>query len=103
MDAKSRHVWRTNVGLLVAESICVSAFVIEVSRALSGNWLSWAYVVEWPVLGAYAIYMWRKLLKDDDHRDRAPAPDAEPDDPRLTAWNEYLAEVHRHDQSGPTS
>ncbi len=42
-----------------AEAICVSAFIVEISRALSGNILSWAYVVEWPILGAYAIYMWR--------------------------------------------
>lgn len=89
------------MGLFVAESICISAFVVEFSRALSGNTLSWAYVVEWPVLGAYAIYMWRKLLKDDGAPPTFPAaPIDEVEDSRLNAWNNYLAAVHRDDQSG---
>jgi len=93
------HTWRTHAGLFLAESICVSAFVIETSRALSGNTLSWAYVVEWPVLGVYAVYMWRKLLKDDGSTRSSTSPLEDIDNPQLVAWNDYLAEVHRTDQS----
>ena len=93
------HDLRAHLGLFFAEAICVSAFVIELSRALSGNTLSWAYVVEWPVLGVYAIYMWRKLLRDEEPRPSIDARPIEDDDPQLVAWNDYLAQVHRDDQS----
>lgn len=104
MSGTSRHTLRIHLGLLVAEILCVSAFAIEISRALAGNTLSWAYVVEWPVLGLYAVYMWRKLLHDDTR----PSPDVPPatprDDARLSAWNEYLDQVHRDDHPpGPAS
>lgn len=99
MAAKKRYILRLHVLLFLAESLCISAFVVEISRALSGNTLSWAYVVEWPVLGAYAIYMWRKLLKEERSSDTTPPPLAADDDPRLVAWNEYLAHVHSTDQS----
>lgn len=94
---------RVHLGLFIAEVICLSAFVLEVRRALSGNTLSWAYVIEWPVLGAYGIYVWRKLLKDEasgDARCSATSPSNPPeDDAPLAAWNEYLAQVHSRDQS----
>ncbi len=100
MDGKSSHSWGIHLGLFLAETICVSAFAIEMSRALSGNTLSWAYVVEWPVLGVYAIYMWRKLLKDEPRATPSSSPD-DADDEKLRAWNEYLDRLHQNDQSGP--
>jgi hypothetical protein len=99
MQRKTRHVLRIHLGLFFAEAICVSAFVLELSRALSGNTLSWAYVVEWPVLGTYAVYMWRKLLKDETSSEATTTPKVIDDDPRLVAWNDYLAQVHSNDQS----
>jgi hypothetical protein len=46
-------------------------------------------------LGAYAIYMWKKLLLDERGVSSRPEVlfDNEPD-PELDAWNEYLAKVH---------
>jgi hypothetical protein len=38
----------------------------QATRALSGNTLSWAYTFEWPVFAGYALYMWWKLLHDED-------------------------------------
>ena len=91
------HVRRLLAGLLFAEFICLSAFILELSRALSGNVLSWAYVVEWPVLGAYAVYMWRKLLHEDSSlRPEVVVPYSH-ENHQLTAYNEYLARVHSHD------
>ncbi len=81
-----------HLGLAIAEIICVSAFTIELSRALSGNTLSWAYVFEWPILGVYGIYMWRKLEVDDGSPPRSTPSDV--DDEALLAYNEFLAQVH---------
>lgn len=81
---------------MLAETICVTAFGFELSRALSGNTLSWAYVFEWPILGLYAVYMWRKILREDHGEDISPptGPFPEEVDPRLSAYNDYLSRVH---------
>jgi hypothetical protein len=36
----------------------------QLRRALSGNDLSWAYTVEWPVFTVYAVFMWWRLLHE---------------------------------------
>jgi hypothetical protein len=93
VEEKTKNSLRIHAGLLIAETLCVSGFVIEVLRAHSGNGLSWVYVFEWPLFGGYAIYMWRKLLKDsrDDGvgSTRAPGSDA-----ALDEYNAYLQSVH---------
>ena len=89
----------------MAETICLPAFVFETYRAVSGNTLSWAYVFEWPLLGGYAVYVWRKLLQDeDDERHGRVAASAtidvhdEETAAQLEAWNAYLAKVHGDDE-----
>jgi hypothetical protein len=99
-EARGR-VARIHVGLALCESICVTAFVIEVLRALGGNTLSWAYVFEWPLFGAYGVYMWHQLVRQE--RGDAPARPARPDknvgvvDERMASWNEYLRQVHERE------
>jgi len=39
---KTKRILGIHAGLAFAEAICVSAFTLEISRALSGNTLSWA-------------------------------------------------------------
>jgi len=75
--------------------------LFELSRARSGNTLSWAYVFEWPILGSYAVYMWAKMLREErgvDRRSKDKAANAvrvvEEPDPELDAWNAYLDQVH---------
>jgi hypothetical protein len=99
MGPAAKNTFRIYFGLFLAELICVPAFVFELSRALDGNTLSWAYVVEWPLLGGYAIYMWRKMLREEKGLDIRPVitPEEE-DDPELRAWNDYLASVHKSPQ-----
>ena len=87
-------------GLLAAEAICASAFVLEVHRALSGNSLSWAYVFEWPIFAGYAVYLARKLLREERFGPRPAAPAApEESDTRLAEYNEYLRKIHEDDAS----
>lgn len=98
MAVEPKNVFRIHLGLFIAEVICIPAFVFETYRALAGNILSWAYVVEWPLLGVYAIYMWRKMLREERGQVKVRARKDSPDDPRLAEWNAYLATVHRNDQ-----
>lgn len=95
MEQKQKTELRVHCGLLLAEAICIPAFIIELSRALGGNTLSWAYVFEWPILGLYAIYVWRKLLSEGRGEVISkPAAQNEQHDQQLEAWNAYLAKVH---------
>lgn len=95
MDERKKTEWRIHLGLVLAEVICVPAFIFEISRALGGNTLSWAYVFEWPILGAYAIYVWRKLLREERGQiAMKPTPQNPEHDQQLDEWNDYLAKVH---------
>ena len=66
----SRRAVSLHVALVVFVPGCVALTWWQVSRALGGNTLSWVYTVEWPIFGAYAIYMWWKLVHDDPARPR---------------------------------
>jgi hypothetical protein len=94
-----KNIFRIHLGLVLAELICIPAFVIEIMRALGGNELSWAYVFEWPLFAVYAVYMWSKMLRQERGQEkpkRRRPPDEE--DPRLAEWNAYLASVHQINQ-----
>jgi hypothetical protein len=99
MKPQSKNIFRIHLGLFLAELMCIPAFVIEMFRALGGNELSWAYVFEWPALGGYAIYMWRRMIREERGQVK-PKRVARADDvdPRLEEWNAYLASVHGQDQ-----
>jgi len=118
---------RLHLTLAVGLAICIGAFIIEVIRALDGNTLSWAYVFEWPIFAAFAIYMWWNLLHGQDGARRKPArsdadvrpdgvgpggagPDApkdgnDPVDADLLAWREYLRKMEADEArtAGPDS
>jgi hypothetical protein len=99
----TKRILGIHLGLVLAQLICVSAFAIELIRALHGNSLSWAYVFEWPIFSGYAIYMWQKLLKQERLGDDASTatPDRD-DDPALERFNEFLRQVHDKKPPEPT-
>lgn len=112
MGTNNKDAFRIHLGLFLAELLCIPAFVFELKRALGGNTLSWAYVVEWPILGLYAIYMWRKLLSEVHREQRGEDREThvaqtaqvdEEDDPQLKAWNDYLATLHALPPTAPSS
>jgi hypothetical protein len=92
-------------------AICLAAGGYELYRALGGNTLSWAYVFEWPLFGAFGVYLWWKLLHEDPSEPsrprKEPAAMTEEEAERLDAWNRYLAELHASEADGadgpPTS
>jgi len=99
--------------LLVVASGCLVLGWWQLTRALSGNTLSWAYVFEWPFFAAYAVYMWWKLVHEQpgepppasselkpDASSPQPRPrdkDEEEEDEELAAYNRYLAELSAAD------
>jgi len=104
---------RLHVALAIVVPGCAAAGVFELTRALSGNELSWVYVFEWPLFGVFAVYMWWRLLQDErparedarppvaDRRAADGAPEPEDADPELVAWNSYLARLHASEPPGP--
>jgi hypothetical protein len=53
-----------HVAVLVVVPVFVGLFWWQVQRVRQGNTLSWAYVFEWPIFTAYAVYFWWKLVHD---------------------------------------
>jgi len=102
MTAASKNTLRLNLALFFAELICITAFIIEIRRALGGNTLSWAYVFEWPLLSVYAVYMWRKLLREERGEGSGRPVVYDEEDPALDAWNAYLESVHQSDRPSAT-
>ncbi|MFI5036429.1 MAG: hypothetical protein ACHQFZ_09530 [Acidimicrobiales bacterium] len=81
---------RTHLALAGGLALCAVAFWIEVRRALGGNALSWAYVFEWPLLGAFAVYMWWRVRHPAARPRRAKAAPLAPEyESMRAAWEEH--------------
>jgi hypothetical protein len=94
------------VGLIIA----FGAGGYELYRALGGNPLSWAYTFEWPLFGAFGIYLWWRLLHEQEVSPRrakkAAVPLSADEQSKLDSWNAYLAELHASESTeggGPSS
>lgn len=64
-----------HVGLLIVVPFCLIAGWWQLQRARSGNFLSWAYTLEWPLFAAVAAIMWWQVV----HRGWGPAQDGPAD------------------------
>ena len=82
--------------LALGLTLCVVASWIEVGRALGGNSLSWAYVFEWPLLGAFAAYMWWRVIHPERPGRRSKEPELPPEfNGMLAAWQQHQRELSR--------
>ena len=76
-------------------------------RAESGNGLSWAYAIEWPLFAAFVVFFWWKMvhfeLNPPPEQEREvvvvpePVVDEEPDE-ELAAYNRYLKTLYEQDR-----
>ncbi len=82
----------------------------QLSRALSGNSLSWVYTFEWPFFGFYAIFLWWKLIHEDQTdqqvgirfsaRTKPVKKDVQTEiDQEAVAYNNYLASLYKNDRT----
>src|SRR3974390_2812753 len=122
MDKKvwlSRRALRLHAVILIVGPAFMALCIWEISRAVGGNSLSWAYVFEWPLFAGYAVYMWWRFVHEDPDSSpatgttvgrpapapaRGPASEQTPeptpeessrqrdDDAELAAYNTYLAQ-----------
>lgn len=107
-------IWWTRRAVLLHLTIAIllptftGLFLWQVSRALSGNELSWAYVFEWPFFAGYAVFMWWRLVHEPPEVDPPPlsaeaaatAASAAPPAPETRA---RAAGEDAFDQTGATS
>jgi hypothetical protein len=93
----------------------------QLRRASSGNVLSWAYAVEWPVFAGFVAVVWVREVRLALHGPRTPeqtqtagvrrpvrvarpaaaAPRAGSGDPELDAYNDYLAWLNANPGARP--
>ena len=90
--------------LIALNGLFIWAFFWQLGRALGGNGLSWAYVVEWPVFCGYAFWFAYCDLSGRDGRRFHPRTGRTSESDRagtaeLDAYNAYLATLH---DGGPT-
>jgi DNA-binding transcriptional regulator of glucitol operon len=124
MDKKvwfSRRAVKLHIVILIVVPAFAALCLWQISRALGGNSLSWAYVFEWPLFAAYAVYMWWRFVHEAAPEESpgdaaaadaggraavAPAAPAPPETPQelqedadLAAYNEYLAQLAERDKA----
>jgi hypothetical protein len=96
----------------------------QYTRAAEGNALSWGYAFQWPVFAAFVVFLWVREVQHERRADRPaePAPPddpdapvrigrpvrvagrptaADPEDPEVAAYNEYLAWMAAHPGAAP--
>lgn len=115
-----RDVWHLDIPLAVALAICISATVIEFQRAGDGNWRAAVYMFEWPLIGAFCVWIWFRFRREGGSfgrittrwRERVARYEAEAAreaaasqpppgaDPELDAWREYRAGIREKDPPG---
>lgn len=116
---------KLHVVILIVVPAFMALCIWQLSRALGGNSLSWAYVFEWPLFAAYAVYMWWRFVHEAAEGGAPPAPAADvpggnrtsaeggsapasarsvptgeaEEDAALAAYNTYLAELADQDKA----
>jgi DNA-binding transcriptional regulator of glucitol operon len=118
----TRRAIKLHLVILIVVPAFLALCVWQLSRALDGNSLSWAYVFEWPLFAAYAVYMWWRFVHEAAEggapparaagvpggkgmsaaADSAPASarsDEAEEDAELAAYNTYLAELADQDKA----
>lgn len=99
---------RLHLTLAVLLPGCLAAGWFELTRALAGHEVAWAYAFEWPLYAVLGTYVWWRLVHvapSDERGVTHPAPAAVTDpktsvDPGLEAWQRYLDRLHERDPPG---
>ncbi len=64
VDWFSRRAILAHLALVVVFPGCLFAAWWQVNRALSGNFASYVYSIEWPIFAVYSVFFWWKLVHE---------------------------------------
>lgn len=115
-----KDFWTLHVPLVVVVSLCVYATINQYQRWTSGVDRSFVYMIEWPIIGIFAIFVWNRYRKHGNfsnwigkyYKERTARIEAEErerelleaekwsEDPDAQAWRSYVDELHREDPPG---
>jgi len=121
-----KDFWQLHIPLVAVLALCTFATIVEYRRAQEGVDRAWAYTIQWPVIGAFAVVVWNRYRKHGSitksisnyFRNRAARFEreareqegqatsgahevrVEPLDPEALAWQEHVRELQRHDPPG---
>ena len=115
-----KDFWTLHVPLVVFVSLSVFASINQFSRWQSGVDRSFGYMIQWPIIGIFAIVVWNRYRKHGSfsnwigryYRERAAKFEAEAEakeraevavldeDPETQAWKQYVTQLHREDPPG---
>lgn len=113
--SRMRDFWQLDVPLVIVLILCTSITVIEAMRATEGVWRAWIYLFEWPMIGAFAVWIWYRFKHEEGGgfvrrwRERVARMEAEAEqeaqDPELAAWRTYQRrlrerEAEQHPDAG---
>lgn len=118
-----KDFWTLHVPLVLVLALCISATIIEVSRAMDGVNRAIVYSIQWPLIGLFAIYVWNHYRKHGSltksvarylrarteritaeaerfEHSFAPKVEISDEDPQKQAWDKYLHDLHQADPPG---
>jgi len=69
---RKKDFWTLDIPLVFGLALCTTLTIIEGSRALDGNGRALAYTFEWPIIGAFIVWIWYRykhegLTVDDEN------------------------------------
>lgn len=107
--SRARDLWQLDIPLVFGLALCTFLTIVEARRAGEGFWRAWVYTLEWPIIGAFIIWIWWRYKHEgqltkgtvrrwrqrvDPYEREARNADAS-DDPGLAAWRQQVAELER--------
>lgn len=98
---------RLHAALVAGLAGAAFATWFEWTRAQSGHEVAWVYTFEWPLLAAFGVHLWWRLLPAERPAEGPGDPGDQPGgdsvaapDPDLAAWQDYLSRLHEADPPG---
>jgi hypothetical protein len=115
-----KDFWTLHVPLVVFLALSIYATINQYHRWQLGVDRSFAYMIQWPTIGIFAIIVWNRYRKHGSfsnwfgkyYRERAAKFEAEAEardraevekleeDPDTQAWQAYVNQLHRKDPPG---
>lgn len=125
--SRVKDLWQLHLPLVIVLALCTFATIVEFRRAQEGVDRAWAYTIQWPIIGLFAVVVWNRyrkhgsvtrsisayfrnraarfeaeaLAEEEQARLAAEGSNASGDlDPDEVAWREHVRRLHELDPPG---